>query len=222
MGNQFIAVVGPTGAGKDAFLERLERHVPEDRCVFLCDSSRKSAPAPHIRFTTKVTEIVRDGIHTMATPRSRILLFWSRLVSIIEEDVAPALADGKFVFINGFGGTILANALMHAHDAKERNDLLVLHKSMIEHCVIGLGVPPPRYLWLRPSPEVAFKRRKKDGDIETSVSLEDIRRLNDEFRFYGTLPGQTVIQIDADESPDAVFKACLSHIGQDWELRPAA
>lgn len=220
--NKFIAVVGATGAGKDTFLDMVKERVPKEPCVFLCDSSGSGADAPHARFTTRVTQLVREGIHTETTPRSEVLVFWSRLQPIIEQEVLPALKEGKWVFINGFGGTILANAMLRARSSLEREALLELHKSMIKHCVVDMDVPPPTYLWLRVSPEVAFTRRQKSGSLAPNVSLEDIERLNEEFEFYGKIPGQTVIPIDADRSKEQVFGEGLTHINADRGLQPAA
>jgi thymidylate kinase len=217
--NNFIALVGPTGAGKDTFLEMIRKVAPPERCAFLCDSNGSGAAAPYNRFTAKVTQLARDGVHTETTPRSQVIFFWGRLEPIIEIDVLPALHKGKWVFINGFGGTILANAMLHATSREDREALLDLHKSMIEQCVVGLGVPPPKYLWLRPSPEVAYERRKMSGNLPPEVTLDHIKRLNDEFEFYGTIPGQTVIPIDADQSPEKVFEEGMKHINPDWDWK---
>lgn len=223
MKRQFFALVGPTGAGKSTLLEQLKNTLPKDTCVFLCDSNGAGQNAPHIPFTTRVTEITKAGLHETATPRSQLLLFWARLVNVIEHDVLPSLKAGKNVFMDGFGGTILANALYHARSETEREQLIELHKSMISHCVLGLGVPPPKYLWLCPSPEVAYLRLKEQGKLPRSENPQvHIAKINAAFVFYGTLPGQTVIQVDADQSPDQVFEEALLHIDPDRFLRAVA
>lgn len=209
---QFIALVGPTGSGKTTLLSGLKKNFPSKRCVFLCDSNG-SGNSPHVPFTTRVTEIAQEGIHEEATSRSQLLLFWSRLVNVIEHEVVPSLELGKNVFMDGFGGTVLTHALCHAKSAEERAELIELHKDMIKHCVLGLGAPPPKYLWLRPSPQVAYARLKKLGKLPRSgCPLAHIEAINEGFDFYSNLPGQTVIRIDADQSRPSVFKEALKHI----------
>jgi len=213
MQRQFFALVGSKGAGKSTLFDQLKKIAPRDTCVFLCDSSGAGDNAPHIPFTTRVTEITKAGIHEAATPLSQLLLFWARLVNVIEHDVVPNLKAGKTVFMDGFGGTILANARCHARSETEREQLTDLHKSMITHCVIKLGVPPPAYLWLSPSPEVAYARLLKQGRLPSSNNPQaHIAKMNAEFSFYGTLPGQTVLHINADQTPDQVLEEVLDHI----------
>jgi thymidylate kinase len=221
---QFIALVGPTGAGKSTLLGTLKQTLPKHSCVFLSDSSGTGeTTSPHLPFTAKVTELTKGGFHEKATPRSQLLLFWARLACVIEHDVAPNLRAGKNVFMDGFGGTILANTLFYARSETEREQLITLHKAMIEHCVLALEVPPPKYLWLRPSPEVAYHRLKEQGKLPRSNNpQEHIAQVNSGFDFYGTLPGQTVIRIDADLTSEAVLELALDHIDQKQFFKAAA
>lgn len=212
--NQFFALVGPPGAGKSTLLEMLRNALPSKACVFLSDSSGcGNEYVPHARFTKRVTEIARDGVHTCTTPRSQLLLFWSRLQAIIECTVQPELAKGKIVIMDGFGGTILAHALHGARTAAEEAALTDLHKSMIGHCVIGLGVKPPTYLLLKPSPEVAHDRLASlDKLPDHPEPLMFIERMNAGFEFYSRLPGQTVESIDADQSTDQILECAMAII----------
>lgn len=219
---QFIALVGPTGAGKTTLLSDLRSTFQGKSCVFLCDSNGSGEDARHVPFTTRVTEIAKEGIHEEATPKSQLLLFWARLANVIEHDVLPNLSLGKHVFMDGFGGTVLAHALYHARSEAEKKALIELHKDMIKHCVIALGVPPPKYLWLRPSPIVAYARLEKLGKLPRSQDpLHYIEAINRGFEFYSTLEGQTVIQLDADQSSSRVFAAAMDHVDHNKRLQAA-
>lgn len=140
MRHPFFALVGPPGAGKSTLLAKLKTNLSHDRCVFLCDSSGSGyKESPHVRFTTRVSALVQEGVHMETTAHSQLLLFWSRLVSIIQHDVVPNLRHGKCVIMDGFGGTVLTHAMYHAHNDEERAQLLELHKDMIRHCVVAFG-----------------------------------------------------------------------------------
>lgn len=209
---KFFALVGPTGAGKSELLKALRERIPNDQCVFPRDSSG-CGNAPHIRFTTSITQISKQGIHEETTARSQLLVFWARLAAIIEGDVLPNLKAGKYVVMDGFGGTVLTHAMQSAQTNEERTALLELHKSLITHCVIGLSVPPPTYLWLKPSPEVAFERLRNQKKLpRVNHPLRLIEEINQWFDFYGTLPGQTVIPINADAPFEEVLSEALSII----------
>lgn len=213
MGHQrFFSIVGCNGAGKTELQNGLKKTLGEDRCVFLCDSSGSGDTTPHASFTRRVTSIAKEGVHEHATPRSQLLLFWSRLNNIIEHDVRPNLEAGKLVFMDGFGGTILTHAKQHAKSHAEREQLLELHKSMIKHCVIEQNVPPPIYILLRPSAHVALDRLQKAGKELGKKSISYIEDLNRGFEFYGKLEGQTVVPIDADQPPERVLAEALSII----------
>ncbi len=214
---KFFALVGPTGAGKSILLQQLKDILPNDQCVFLCDSSSS------VRFTTRVSQIAKDGDHECATPRAQLILFWARLVQIIEEEVEPNLALGKCVIMDGFGGTVFAHAMRSVKTELEREKMLKLHRSMIEQCVVGVGISAPTYLWLRPSPQVALTRLMNIGrSPRTEDPLKLIETLNREFEFYGKLDGQTVIPIDADRSEGLVLKDALKLIGPLQPLDIAA
>lgn len=216
---QFIALVGPTGAGKTTLLTGLKKTLTSDHSVFLCDSNGSGQHARHAPFTTRVTQIAQEGIHEEATPRSQLLLFWSRLENVIEHDVLPSLMSGHDVYMDGFGGTVLTEALRHARSPQESEALIELHKDMIRHCVVGLGVPPPMYLWLRVSPEVAFGRLKNIGKLpRSSDPLAHIEAINRGFDFYRRLPGQTVTEINADPSADEVFAQAMTHVNPGRRL----
>jgi thymidylate kinase len=212
---QFFALVGPSGAGKSRLLAELKKVLSEDRYTFLRDSSGcGSEYAPHAKFTTRVTQLAKEGVHTCTTARSQLLLFWSRLETNIECVVKPNLDAGKIVIMDGFGGTILAHALYSAQDAAEEAALTDLHKSMIAHCVIGLGIKPPTYLLLKPSPEVAHERLAalERLPFDSSESLDFITAMNQGFDFYSRLPGQTVLPIDANRPFHEVLGIALSVI----------
>jgi thymidylate kinase len=135
-------------------------------------------------------------------------------VNIIEHDVLPSLTEGKTVIMKGFGGTVLTHAMCHTRSELEKNRLLELHKSMIQHCVIEYGVPPPLYLWLRPSTDVALERLRRAGEMPPGIQdpRSYIEKLNKGFEFYGSLEGQTVVSIDADASIDKVTDKALGII----------
>ena len=199
--DQIFALVGPAGAGKSELLARLKHALPEGRFVFLRDSSGCwSEYAPPARFTARVTELAKEGIHSCTTARSQLLLFWSRLEANIGCVVKPNLDTGKIVIMDGFGGTILACTLQ----CKKRSRGSCLDRSSQKHdcplCHRPQSQTSPTYLLLKPSPEVAYKRLASldKPPVNSTEALEFITVMNAGFDFYSKLPGQTVRPIDAE------------------------
>jgi thymidylate kinase len=165
-------------------------------------------------FIEGVTNLVGEGLHEEANPYSQLFLFWARLAEVVREYVIPCLAQGTPVIIKGFGGSVLANAMARTKSKRMRDSLLNVHKSIVDELIIGAKIPPPKYLWLRTEPDIAQKRLNLDGYDQ----MEEIALLNHMFSFYGTIHGQTVIPIDADQHPEKVLIEALAHIIPQHEL----
>lgn len=205
--NKFFVLVGATGSGKNTMLEMLEQHsmsVPSHGVP--CDSKTSVSGV--------TTSFIRVDTNCMRQlPIARLLKIWSRISEQIQGEVKPALSRGDRVVMNGFGGSAFAEAAVRASSEQEHAAILDMHKSCIEHCVIAAGVKPPVYIWLRVTPEVALRRRRSEKTLPSVTDpLRYVQQLNEQFDFYRTLPGQTVIPVDADRSIDKVFADVLSII----------
>ena len=210
---RLFAIVGPTGAGKSTLMGQLRKELQGEKCVFLSDSRGEEEDNPHARYTRRVTQFIHDGISEETSPDVSMLIFWSRLASIIKASIVPKIKSGVDVYIDGFGGTILAHALYAAKSEAEHDHLIKIHKSLIEHFVIDAGLQPPTYLWLKPDPDIAYQRLKTINKVpRCEMTLEYIQKLNEGYEFYGNLPGQTVIPINANQNEEDVLKCVLTHI----------
>ncbi len=204
--NRFFVLVGATGSGKNTMLGKLEDHFTNDSNAVPCDSTTVD------RVTTSFIRI--DTTCGRKYPLSKLLKIWSRISEQIEGQVKPALLRGDRVIMNAFGGTAFAEAMVHASSDNESKSILEMHKAIIPHCVIGIGVRPPIYIWLKVSPEVALLRRRADKTLPKNITdpLGYIENLNKQFEFYGSLPGQTVIPVDANQPIEMVFRDILNII----------
>lgn len=218
-GEKFFALVGATGSGKNTLLDLLEEHFcpKEGASAVPCDSTMETS-----RVTTSFTRIAQSS-HGRIYPIAKLLDLWSSLSDQIESDVLPALLKGHRVIMNGFGGTAFAEASVHARAPQERAAILELHKALIQQCVIGIGVPPPTYIWLKVSPEVALKRRRAEKSMpKVPDPLRYIEALNEHFELYGRLKGQTVYMVDADRTLEEVKRIVLELIDPAIKLPSAA
>lgn len=211
---KIFAVVGSPGSGRHELVKGLENHFGRrSEFIFLSDSSN-GTPNECLGL---LNEIAKNGLHRNIPPVAQLALFWARLATVISHEIKKHLADNKTVVISGFGGTILAHALCGVTNETERRSLITLHKSLIEACVVGSGLEPPVYLWLKSSPEVAYERLLQSGRLSLTPTnwdkVEYIRELNAVFEFYKTdMPGQTVMPVDADQSPGGVLANTLDNI----------
>lgn len=202
MNDKFFVVVGATGSGKDTLLDRLMKlygnNGPRD---VPCDSIDND------RDTTSFTQI--DISHCQwGNPMETLLFVWLQIYRQIEHEVKPALLRGERIIMKNFGGTAYVEAMVRARSDNERERLSKMHKSFVENCVLGLDITPPTYLWLKVSPDVAWKRRRAEKTLPRDVTdpLLYIADTNKFYDVYRGIPGQTVIEIDADRPIDAVLE----------------
>lgn len=205
--NKFFVVVGATGSGKDTLLESLKRHYGSDGRDVPCDSTGSD------RGTTSFTQIDISDCHS-DDPMETLISVWNRIHRRIKYDVKPALAAGHRVIMKNLGGTAFAEAMVRARSDEERYRITNMHKAFIENCVLGMGLTPPIYLWLRVSPETALRRRRAEKTLPKDVQdpLRYIEETNRYYDIYGTIPGQTVVKIDADKPIEVVFEIARSII----------
>lgn len=217
---QFFALVGATGSGKNTLLDRLEKHFrsKEGACAVPCDSTMEA-----FRVTTSFTRIDQN-IDSRTSPIGKLLQLWAVLSDQIENEIQPALQRGQRVIMNGFGGTAFAESSALARGPHERAAIQALHETLIEKCVRGIMLPPPIYIWLKVSPEVALKRRRAERSLpKVSDPMKYIKELNERFELYGRLlKGQIVHMVDADRPLDEVFRTVLDLIEPAEGLAQAA
>lgn len=202
MNDQFFVIVGATGSGKDTVLERLMEHCRnQDSRDVPCDSTGDD------RDTTSFTQIDISDCHS-DDPMETLMSVWMKVYCRIKYNVKPALLIGHRVIMKNFGGTAFVEAMVRAHSDDERERLYKMHKSFVENCVLGLEIAPPTYIWLKVSPDVALKRRRAEKNLPMNIT-DPLRYIADTNRFYDVyrgIPGQTVIEIDADRPIDVVFE----------------
>lgn len=196
-------IVGATGSGKDTLLERLIEHYGNTGSRDVpCDSTATGDD----RDTTSFTQIDISDCHS-DDPMETLMSVWMKVYRRIKYNVKPALLIGHRVIVKNFGGTAFVEAMVRAHSNDERERLSKMHKSFVENCVLGLEIAPPTYLWLKVSPDVALKRRRAEKTLPSDVTepLLYIADTNKFYDIYRGIPGQTVIEINADQSIDMVF-----------------
>jgi hypothetical protein len=211
----FFAIVGAQRADKVMVFEALQR-IPElAHYAFLTESFGTHVSNDRTNpFVRELTRLIETGIPAAhATPHSQLKLFWSRLSTVIDENVAPTLLKGTPVIMKGFGGSALARAAIRSKSATEREKLIHHHKENVATHVKETGIWPPIYLHLERDPFTAYKMHHID-----EFEMEYMAQVNFFFKFYGTLPGQKVVIINADQDRDLVLKEVLSHIMPQHEL----
>lgn len=214
--NKFFVVVGATGSGKDTLLEKLMEHYGSDERDVPCDSTETD------RGTTSFTQIDISDCHS-EDPMETLISVWNKIHRRIKYDVKPALAAGHRVIMKNLGGTAFAEAMVRASSEEERQRITNMHKAFIENCVLRMGLTPPTYIWLHVSPETALWRRRAEKSMPKGIQdpLRYIEETNRYYDFYGTIDGQTVIKIDADQPVQKVFEVALRII-EGMPLREAA
>lgn len=202
----FWAVVGATCSGRHTLFEALQRHLAHDSdFVFLKDSGSDQAS----QLLGSLNHIAKNKLHEAAPKATQLGIFWARLSYVIQTEVSPLLHQGKTVIMLGFGGTVLTHALCGVTCETERRNLIALHKAFIRSCVIGLRVPPPHYLWLQVSAEIAHRRAQNKPSKVNDDLKGHVEAMNRLYNFYGSLPGQTVTPLNGDHAPEEVLEDAL-------------
>ncbi len=202
----FWAVVGARGCGRHTLFKGLKQHLENDPdVVFITDSgSIESSP-----LLGCLNHIAKSGYHEDSPKAAQMGIFWARLSVIIQKEVAPLLQQGKTVIMLGFGGTVLTHALCGVTCETERRNLIALHEAFIRLSVLGLQVPPPHYLWLKVSAEAARSRIHMQTRRACETFGEYIEEMDQLYRLYGTVPGQTVTPVNADRTAAQVLMDAL-------------
>ena len=135
-------------------------------------------------------------------------LCWSRLDTIIAENLLTAFRNGNGVIMRGFGAMALIRAMMRSTSDTERDELIHLHKQIVDATVLRTGAWAPHayfHLWR----DMTISH----SDLILDASeLEYVAKMDSFCRMYDTLPGQTVISIDMGRPIDIVLEEVLGHI----------
>ena len=203
----FFAIFGGIPFDKDGLFLKLQKLRPHYKfptekwgTTTLCEST-----SPFVRDLTKLIDSGIPRAH--ATPRSMLKLCWSRLDTIIAENLLTAFRNGNAVIMRGFGAMALVRAMMKSTSEDERKKLIRLHEEIVKSTVLQAGAWPPVYFYLWRDLTISHPDLDLDGP-----ELEYVAKMNHFFRRYKALQGQTVIFIDMGRPFEEVLAEVLEHI----------
>lgn len=103
MPGYFVTFEGPEGSGKTTQIQRLADHLAANGYRLL--TTREPGGT---RIGNAIRSLLLDADHTEMSPRAEALLFNAARAQIVDEVIAPALADGRVVLCDRYADSTLA------------------------------------------------------------------------------------------------------------------
>lgn len=204
----FFAIIGSDSIDKHTVFKALQKVRPhyEFPTEKWGTTTRNEFTNP---FVSGLTDLIDSGIpREYATPRSLLKLCWSRLDTIIAENLLTAFQRGNGVIMRGFGAMALIRAMMRSTSDAERDELIHLHKQIVDATVLRAGAwAPDAYFHLRRDRTIQHTNlNPNQHEWKYAAKMDSLCKM------YNTLPGQTVIPIDMERPIEVILAEVLGHI----------
>ena len=133
-------------------------------------------------------------------PMTELLLFCASRVEDVYKQILPALKNGKVVIADRFYDSTIAYQGM-ARGIMSSEDILSLTKKIIGNLVPNLT------FYLKISPEEAFKRKSKMGEMDRieKEGLEFHKQVQKGYDFISNIEKERFYVLDATKKPEEIF-----------------
>jgi dTMP kinase len=195
----FISLDGIDGAGKTTQIQMLRTHLESVGYQVACFRD----PG-----TTRLGDAVREILlHREDIPLSRtseMLLYMAARAQLVEEEIRPALSEGKIVLCDRF---LLANVVYQG----VAGGLAVDDVWMVGQAATG-GLRPDATIVLDIEPELAFGRIQRGHDRLEKRGLDYFRLVRKGFLDQCSRASDQTIVIDASQAPEVMHVQIQSFV----------
>lgn len=138
-------------------------------------------------------------------PMTELLLFCAARVEDVQKQILPALKQGKVVIADRFYDSTIAYQ-GKARGIMSSEDILMLTKKIIGNIV------PDLTFYLKISPEEAFKRKSKMGEMDRieKEGLKFHQLVEEGYDFISNIEKDRFYILDATKTPDEIFNEILN------------
>ena len=201
-GGYFITFEGGEACGKSTQVNMLKKYISglknHDDFLFV----REPGGTP---LTDEIRRLLLNYEIDKPLPMTELLLFCASRVEDVNKQILPALDEGKVVIADRFYDSTIAYQGM-ARGIMTSEDILTLTKKIIGNVV------PDLTFYLKISPEEAFKRKVKMGEMDRieKEGIEFHRQVAKGYDFISNLEKDRFYIIDATKSPDIIFEEIIN------------
>jgi dTMP kinase len=198
----FITFEGGDGAGKSTLIGKVFDHLEKEGQTVL----KTRAPGG-----TEIGQEIRNLLlHKQGSPLSKrceLLLFLADRAQHVDQQILPALSEGKIVLCDRFNDSTVA----YQGGARGLTPEIVSHL-----CQFACnGLTPDLTLYLDLDPKIGFERVKKAGmtkDRIESETLEFHQKIRETFRQIAVSEPNRFVILDASKTAEEVFQLAKERI----------
>ena len=197
MGGYFITFEGGEACGKSTQVKMLKEFLGtlknKDDFLFV----REPGGTP---LTDEIRRLLLNYEIDKPLPMTELLLFCASRVEDVYKQILPALNAGKVVIADRFYDSTIAYQGM-ARGIMSSEDILSLTKKIIGNLVPNLT------FYLKISPEEAFKRKSKMGEMDRieKEGLEFHKQVQKGYDFISNIEKERFYVLDATKKPEEIF-----------------
>lgn len=197
MGGYFITFEGGEACGKSTQVKMLKEYLGtlknKDDFLFV----REPGGTP---LTDEIRRLLLNYEIDKPLPMTELLLFCASRVEDVYKQILPALKNGKVVIADRFYDSTIAYQGM-ARGIMSSEDILSLTKKIIGNLVPNLT------FYLKISPEEAFKRKSKMGEMDRieKEGLEFHKQVQKGYDFISNIEKERFYVLDATKKPEEIF-----------------
>ncbi len=197
MSGYFITFEGGEACGKSTQVKMLKEYLGalknKDDFLFV----REPGGTP---LTDEIRRLLLNYEIDKPLPMTELLLFCASRVEDVYKQILPALKNGKVVIADRFYDSTIAYQGM-ARGIMSSEDILSLTKKIIGNLVPNLT------FYLKISPEEAFKRKSKMGEMDRieKEGLEFHKQVQKGYDFISNIEKERFYVLDATKKPEEIF-----------------
>ncbi len=203
MAGLFISFEGPEGSGKTTHIHWLSARLQAQGWPVL--TTREPGGT---RIGDAVRAILLDPAHTEMSPRAETLLFNAARAQLVDQEIRPALEQGRIVLCDRYADSTLAyQGYGHGQPLEELQRLI--------HYATG-GLAPHHTIYLDLPPEVGLGRRRNRQGLEwnrlDAQVLAFHRRVRQGYLALAAQEPERWLVVDATRPLEAVQEEIWRHV----------
>lgn len=200
---KFIVIEGGDGAGKDTQIELLKKEFARRKNIIFTRDPGGTRLGMELRQTLQHGDTISH--------EAEMLLFLASRAQLVSEVIVPNTEKGVHVISNRFDPSTIAYQIY----GRRRTQLEQMVKAVSAYA--NINVVPDLVILLDVTPSVGLSRTRSRGEKLSRFEQEELdfhERVRQGYR-AAVKDYPNVVTINADESPEAVYRQVLSAIEKE-------
>ena len=202
----FLSIEGIDGSGKSTQLELLTARLKREAVPYLLNREPGGSQVGN-----QIRKILLDPANPVS-PTAELLLYFANRAQNVDEQIGPALAEGKLVISDRYTDSTLA------YQGSARNLGQALVASL--HAIACRGAEPTLTLYLRITPELGVKRlsqQKKDRLEAEGRAFH--QRVFQAYEALAAAESGRIVVVDGDRNQSVIAEEIWRIVMDRWTQR---